>query len=47
VLADLEEYANLGVRHVVLRVQYPGAEAATARRCSEMISDEVIPELPG
>lgn len=47
VLADLEEYAALGVEHVVLRVQYPGMEASTARRCLETISDEVIPELPG
>lgn len=46
VLADLEEYADLGVEHVVLRVQYPGMDAAVAKECLETISDEVIPNLP-
>ena len=46
VLADLEEYANLGVEHIVLRVQYPGMDAAVAKECLETISDEVIPHLP-
>lgn len=46
VLTDLEEYANLDVEHVVLRVQYPGMDAAVAKECLETISDEVIPHLP-
>ncbi|WP_227378158.1 LLM class flavin-dependent oxidoreductase [Haladaptatus halobius] len=46
VLADLEEYADIGVNHVVLRVQYPGMDASTAKECLETISDEVIPHLP-
>jgi len=45
-LAELEEYAELGVEHVVFRVQYPGMDPAAARRCVETISDEVIPQLP-
>ncbi|WP_255152066.1 LLM class flavin-dependent oxidoreductase [Halorarius halobius] len=46
VLEDLEEYADIGVDHVVLRVQYPGMDAATTRECLETISDDVIPHLP-
>lgn len=46
VLEDLEEYAEIGVDHVVLRVQYPGMDAATTRECLETMSDEVIPHLP-
>lgn len=45
VVEDLEEYADLGVEHVIFRVQYPGMDADTARRCIETIADEVIPRL--
>ena len=46
VVQELQEYAELGVEHVILRVQYPGMEADDARRCIETIADEVIPDLP-
>ena len=46
VLEDFEEYAELGVEHIVLRVQYPGMDPADAKKCLETISDEVIPHLP-
>lgn len=46
VLEELEEYAELGVEHIILRVQYPGMDAATTKECLETISDEVIPHLP-
>lgn len=45
VVEDLEEYAELGVEHVIFRVQYPGMDPDAARRCIETIADEVIPHL--
>ena len=46
IVKELEEYADLGVEHVIFRVQYPGMDVDTARRCIETIADEVIPNLP-
>jgi probable F420-dependent oxidoreductase len=46
VLEELERYHELGVEHVVARVQFPGMPAEDARRSIETIADEVIPELP-
>lgn len=45
VLAELEEYGDLGVEEVVLRVQYPGMDPAVARTSLETIADEVVPHL--
>lgn len=46
VVEELEEYAEIGVEHVICRVQYPGMDPEEAKRCLETMSDEVIPHLP-
>lgn len=46
VVEELEEYADLGVKHIIFRVQYPGMDPEAAKRCIETIADEVIPQLP-
>ena len=43
IASDLETYADLGVDHVVLRVQFPGQPQEPTLRCLERFGDEVIP----
>lgn len=42
---QLEEYEDLGVDHVILRVQFPGQSQQSTLRCLERLGDEVIPHL--
>lgn len=44
-VAQLVELAGLGVRHVVLLLDFGGMPAATVRRSMRMIADEVIPQV--
>lgn len=45
VLTDLEEYADIGVEHIIFRLQYPGMDDKTTRKCIETITDEILPHL--
>ncbi|MFP9060646.1 LLM class flavin-dependent oxidoreductase [Natrialbaceae archaeon A-chndr2] len=44
-IEKLRTYEDLGVDHVVLRVQFPGQPQDTTLRCLERIGEEIIPEL--
>ena len=43
--AQLEEYAEMGVDHVLLRVQFPGQSQETTLACLDRLGEEVLPAL--
>ena len=44
-LEKLRTYEELGVDHVVFRVQFPGQPQETTLECLERIGEEIIPEM--
>lgn len=46
VLEELERYHELGVEHIIVRIQFPGMPPEDAKRSIETIADEVLPHLP-
>ncbi|MCU4743028.1 LLM class flavin-dependent oxidoreductase [Halobacteria archaeon AArc-m2/3/4] len=44
-IETLRTYEDMGVDHVVFRVQFPGQPQDTTLRCLERLGEEIIPEL--